>query len=124
MTKTDRPRDAESQSVLRARARQAIETGKLPRRRPDRTWGGPGAGAYCTICGAPVKGDEVELEIEFALQDDGSGIDKHHVHFHCFAAWETELRKYPQDAARVLPGRDKKRNMGGRGNVPQRRGSV
>ena len=31
--------------LLRVRARAAIQDGKLPSRRPDRTWGGPGVGA-------------------------------------------------------------------------------
>jgi hypothetical protein len=30
---------------LREQAREAIEKGKLPARRPDRAWGGPGVGA-------------------------------------------------------------------------------
>jgi hypothetical protein len=46
---------------LREQAREAIQTGKLPSRAPDRTWGGPGVGADCTVCGhllEGVRGDE------------------------------------------------------------------
>ena len=78
-------------SILRAKARQAIEAGILPNRRPDRMWGGPGVGAQCTICGAPVKHDELELEMEFTL-DDAPGPSKHHVHIRCFSALEFEMR--------------------------------
>lgn len=82
---------ASDDSVLRAKARAAIEAGNLPNRRPDRMWGGPGAGARCTICGAPVKHDELELEMEFAV-DAGAGPSKHHVHIRCFSALEFEMR--------------------------------
>jgi hypothetical protein len=78
--------------ALREKAREAIQAGKLPNRRPIRSWGGPGAGAPCTICGALVTLDELELEIEFA-RDGDAGRDEHHVHVPCFTAWETELQK-------------------------------
>jgi len=73
--------------ILREKAREAIRQGKLPGRRPDRTCGGPGAGAICAICEKPVSKDEVEFEIQFA---QGGGLDKYHVHIRCFAAWEFE----------------------------------
>jgi hypothetical protein len=79
------------QTGLRAKAREAILAGRLPRRRPAKTWGGPGAGLRCTICGSPVGHDEVELEIDFGR--DGAGHIEHHVHVPCFAAWEVELQQ-------------------------------
>jgi hypothetical protein len=79
--------------VLRARARSAIQDGKLPTRAPDRTWGGPGLGVACAICELPVKKDEMEFEIEFARDGNlDTGLDKYHVHIRCFAAWEFERR--------------------------------
>jgi hypothetical protein len=79
--------------VLRARARSAIQDGKLPTRAPDRTWGGPGLGVACAICELPVKKDEMEFEIEFARDGNlDTGLDKYHVHLRCFAAWEFERR--------------------------------
>ncbi len=114
-----------SAESLREKARQAIAAGELPGRRPDRTWGGPGAGSYCTICSAPVQSDEVELEIEFARGDNGAGFDKHHVHFRCFAAFEVELRDVePNGSRRVLPETGKKRHNGVRGDDSYRRGSA
>jgi hypothetical protein len=68
-----------------------IRTGKLPNRRPDRTWGGPGVGAPCTICREPVTKDQLEFEIQFAIDGDAEpGLDKFHIHVRCFAAWEFE----------------------------------
>jgi hypothetical protein len=76
--------------ILRAKAREVIRTGKLPNRRPDRTWGGPGVGASCTICGEPVTKDQLEFEIEFSRDGNNPGLDKFHLHIRCFAAWELE----------------------------------
>jgi hypothetical protein len=77
---------------LRAKARLVVRQGKLPRRSPDRTWGGPGVGAPCTICELPITKDEMEFEIEFAHDGNMPGLDKFHVHARCFAAWEFERR--------------------------------
>jgi hypothetical protein len=80
------------ESTLREKARQTVRDGKLPRRRPDRTWGGPGVGAVCAVCELPVRKDELEFEIQFARdgQLEDAGLDKYHVHVRCFAAWEFE----------------------------------
>ena len=75
------------EKILREQARTAIRDGKLPSRPADRTWGGPGVGASCSVCGAPITKDQMEFEIQFAR--DG-GLDKFHVHIRCFAAWELE----------------------------------
>ena len=81
------------EKILREQARAVVVNGKLPARRPDRTWGGPGVGAPCTVCELPVKKDELEFEIQFARDDDDPGLDKYHVHVRCFAAWEFERTK-------------------------------
>ena len=78
------------ESVLRDYARQVIRAGKLPSRTPDRTWGGPGVGAPCSVCDHPVTRDQLEFEIQFAHNGDTPGLDKFHVHVRCFAAWEFE----------------------------------
>ena len=77
--------------TLRDAAREAIRTGRLPSRRPDCTWGGPGAGEPCTICGMVVDRNQPELELEF-VRDGDSGSDTYRVHVRCFAVWELELR--------------------------------
>lgn len=78
------------ESALRKKTREAIQNGKLPRRAPDRTWGGPGVGAPCAVCGLPVGKEEMEFEIEFARDGSAPGLDKYHVHMRCFAVWELE----------------------------------
>ncbi|HSE04537.1 MAG TPA: hypothetical protein VLK35_10345 [Methylomirabilota bacterium] len=82
------------ESALRAKARAAVQNGKLPARTPDRTWGGPGVGALCAICQLPVTKEQMEFEIQFAHdgQNLEAGLDKFHVHIRCFAAWEFERK--------------------------------
>jgi hypothetical protein len=81
---------------LREQARGAIHKGKLPARRPDRTWGGPGVGAECSVCERPVTKEELEFEIQFEYDGSARGLDKYHVHIRCFAAWEFERNKPPR----------------------------
>jgi hypothetical protein len=76
--------------ILREKARAAIQSGKVPARTPDRTWGGPGVGAKCAVCEKPVTQNELEFEIQFAHDGDNLGLDEFHVHTRCFAAWEFE----------------------------------
>jgi hypothetical protein len=81
---------------LREQARNAIQNGKIPSRAPDRTWGGPGVGARCTVCDRPVTRDDLEFEIQFEKEGTPPGdgdLDKFHVHVRCFAAWEFERSK-------------------------------
>ena len=78
------------ESVLRAKARGVIRSEKLPNQRPDRTWGGPGVGAICTICGEPVTKEQLEFEVQFAFDGVEPGLHKFHLHVRCFAAWEFE----------------------------------
>jgi hypothetical protein len=81
---------------LREQAREAIQNGKLPARAPDRTWGGPGVGAACSVCERPVTKQELEFEIQFAHDGSNPGLAKFHVHIRCFAAWEFERNKVPR----------------------------
>jgi len=76
--------------LLRQQAREAVRSGKIPAHRQDRTWGGPGVGAPCAVCGKPVAKTEMELEIQFSHDGDTTGLDKFHLHVRCFAAWEFE----------------------------------
>ena len=73
-------------------AREAIRAGKLPARRPDRTFGGPGSQADCAVCGELISRSQMELELEFKRHGANPGLDSYHVHPRCFAAWETALR--------------------------------
>jgi hypothetical protein len=80
------------EQAVRAKAREVLQAGKLPNRRPDRTWGGPGVGAACAVCDVPVTHAQMEFEIEFVREDDDTDLDKFHVHIRCFAAWEFERK--------------------------------
>lgn len=76
---------------LREKARELIQTGKLPGRAPDNLFGGPGTGATCAICGTSTNRSEMEFEIEF---DDPrtSNSDSYLVHQRCFSLLELELQ--------------------------------
>jgi hypothetical protein len=81
------------ENILREKARAAVQDGKIPSRRADRTWGGPGVGATCAICELPATRAEMEFEVQFARDGDNPGLDKFHVHVRGFAAWEFERGK-------------------------------
>ena len=92
------------ESTLRQKAREAIRAGKLPNRSADGTWGGPGADAECSVCGVPVKREELEFEIEFARGDADQAADKHHLHVRCFEAWEAERETVGQATSATTSG--------------------
>ena len=76
-----------SQPTVRDNARDALRAATLPTRPADRMWGGRGEGDECSICRSPVTSDQLEFELEYLSAD---GIAKHHVHVHCFTAWERD----------------------------------
>ena len=76
--------------ALREKAREAILAGRLPRTKPSRTFGGPGVGAQCALCGERIPNSETEFEIEFNRHGATPGLDRYYLHYHCFAAWEFE----------------------------------
>jgi hypothetical protein len=86
-----------NEAELRKVAREVLRAGKLPRREPDRTWGGPGVGALCAVCEKPVTRDELEYEVQFAHDGESPGLDKYHLHLRCFAVWELERTKSDGD---------------------------
>ena len=82
---------------LRAKAQEAIQTGKFPNRAPARTWAGQGSGASrCAICDQLVRADEIEYELEFAAGNDGVRPDAYYLHGDCYWAWEFERRDLTQ----------------------------
>ena len=78
------------------KVRELLQAGKLPRRAPERTWGGSGVGADCAICDVPVGRDELEIEIEYARDGNEDTLDKYHVHVRCFVVWEHERHHLEQ----------------------------
>lgn len=83
------------ETVICRQAREAIDAGRLPSRHPERAWGGPGTGVSCTLCGRPVRRDEIELELQFASGTDATGASNHHFHQRCFAVWDYERQNLP-----------------------------
>ncbi len=77
---------------LRRKAREAIRSGTLPIRLPDRTFGGPGSGATCSLCGDQVRRYQMGLEIEFDRSGAPLGVDRYQLHPRCFAAWARERK--------------------------------
>ncbi|HZR70793.1 MAG TPA: hypothetical protein VFB01_17255 [Burkholderiales bacterium] len=76
--------------VLRAKARELIQAGRLPDRSPGRVWGGSGLGNIpCALCGELIRCDEVALELELR-RADGSGDPNLHVR--CLSLFEQALR--------------------------------
>jgi hypothetical protein len=78
------------ESILREKARDAIQNEKLPARGPDSTTGGPGCGEACAICGETVRRTQMELEAEFRQDGEMPRLHKYHLHPRCFMAWEFE----------------------------------
>jgi hypothetical protein len=64
----------------------------MPARKPDRTWGGPGGGGECAVCGESVTKQHMEFEVQFQKDGTQTDFDNYHVHIRCFAAWEFERR--------------------------------
>jgi hypothetical protein len=78
------------EGALREKAREAVQTGKLPNRHPLCTWGGSGFGGSCAICDNLVKPDELEYEVQFDEIDGSAASTGYHIHVRCYAAWELE----------------------------------
>jgi hypothetical protein len=83
-----------NEGVLRARAREFIESGKLPQRLPSRTWGGPGSGAQCTLCGITIHSHEIDMEYDHPDGIDGETVQ--HFHTRCLVLVEDEVRRFAQ----------------------------
>jgi hypothetical protein len=86
-----------AEQELRQKARDAVRRHSLPCRKPDHTWGGPGNGAECAVCGATLNSDDMVFDLEFT----GDGVSQaanHQLHVRCFAAWEFE-----RDCLRMSP---------------------
>ena len=84
--------------LLREKAREAIRSGKLPRRQPDRTFGAPGNGKSCGLCGEPVARDQMLIQIDYQRRTT-SGLTSYHLHLGCHAAWEFERAKVGTSSA-------------------------
>ena len=91
------------ESLLRAGACEATKVRKLPDRRPEHIWGGPGSGEVCAVCGKTIGAEEVEIELQFTSNGD-SNATNYHVHARCFAVWERERRHGDANGHSLPPG--------------------
>src|SRR5262249_12772675 len=96
------------QEILREKAREAIQSGRLPTTRPSRTFAGPSAAATCAACGDSIPRGEMEFEVEFRAGPSPEGkslrdtlerlnanpeVRLYRLHHRCFVAWELEWTK-------------------------------
>ena len=75
--------------LLRTKARELIQSGVLPSRRPDRMWGGRGLGHICALCSVAIPANELEWQMEY--RDGGVGSTEFHIHMRCYEILEFEL---------------------------------
>jgi hypothetical protein len=77
---------------LRFKARNAIRTKAFPHHLPDHTFGGPGSGSPCPICGLELAADDMVFDLEFDTA--GHRPANFQLHVRCFAAWELEREQF------------------------------
>jgi hypothetical protein len=85
-----------NEAALRRVVRLVLESGKLTRRDPDQTCGGPGGGVPCAVCDRPITSEQVEYEVQFVHDGATLGLDNFQLHLRCFAVWELERTKFPE----------------------------
>jgi hypothetical protein len=61
----------------------------MPDYTPRHTWGGPGNGSRCPVCGNTLSPDDMAFELEFATPADTPPINCQ-LHVRCLKAWEAE----------------------------------
>jgi hypothetical protein len=88
---------------LRVQARQAIRKQLLPSRAPDSTFGGPGAGGRCPVCGTALRPEDMVFDLEYTDEGRRAATINFQLHVRCFAAWECE-RQNVQDQSDLQSG--------------------
>jgi hypothetical protein len=79
----------QSESDLKAQAREAIESGRVPANRPERLWGSSGDGSDCPICCRAIESQDVGFELDFpAASAREPSRPSCMVHARCFKAWD------------------------------------
>jgi hypothetical protein len=67
---------------------EKAELQALPYQEPLRTWAGRGSGVRCNLCGAPIRTQDIEYEVELHVPaGDSRGL---HFHFNCYRLWESQ----------------------------------
>jgi hypothetical protein len=82
---------SEKETGLVHTALEAMRTGRLPDRGPDRIWGGHGSGKdNCQICGKLLNTEEITFDLEYAAAAEGAPPICYSVHLRCFNVWDIE----------------------------------
>ena len=81
----------ELEKNLRLRARNLVAEHRLPGTMNVRTFGGYGSRSQCSLCGLPIRSEEVEYEVE---EEGPAGKRTYILHFMCHAAWQFECARY------------------------------
>jgi hypothetical protein len=68
-------------AVIRARLRDLVSSGVLPRKPPTKMFAGPSPGRTCVACGSPIVNGEIEFEA--GVVDDVTLF----LHRRCAAIW-------------------------------------
>jgi hypothetical protein len=89
----DDPVNEKSEETLRARARERIASGELPRAKPARSWGGRGSGLPCSLCDQPIADTGPEMELEF---DGAISATALRFHLQCQVIWDS-VRRVPTE---------------------------
>lgn len=86
---------ASSYADLRARAREQLDSGRLPARVAESVAAGYGSSAkICSLCGEPITATQVEYEVLGYVAEPLS------LHVTCYAAWRDEcLQRAVQSGA-------------------------
>lgn len=76
---------------LDEKACELLRSGRLPRQRPHRLWGGRGSGRErCLVCGDPILAAQTALEVDFR---NGHGWISHEFHVGCFWALDSQWER-------------------------------
>lgn len=81
------PSDRDTEA-LRARARERLRQGRLPRIKAARTWGGLGSGLPCDLCDAAILSSEPEFELQLDLSAPSESV---RFHRQCHTIWSEAL---------------------------------
>ena len=98
---------------LRRGARHAIRQRVLPRIAPTHTWGGPGNGSRCPVCGTTLTPDGMAIELEFSSSPEARPPN-FQLHVRCLQAWERERAslRIDSETPNLLDGEETHTNSG------------
>ena len=82
---------SQDDETIRKKARDLLQSGRLPARRPDDVWAVTGSGQdRCMVCGDLVAPHEFAIEAEFRGTDGSSSVC---FHVGCYWTLESERRR-------------------------------